>query len=95
MSIQVQVTPSFIRYVKKLQDRDKLTLDEEVKVIMQNPRIGVQKKGDLSSILVHKFKMNKQEAVLAYRLEPSKENPEIIILILLGSHENFYRELKK
>lgn len=94
MSIQVQVTPSFIRSVKKLHDRDKLTLDEEVNVVMQNPRIGVQKKGDLSSILVHKFKMNKQEVVLAYRLVPSKENPEILILILLGSHENFYRELK-
>jgi hypothetical protein len=62
---------------------------------VKNPYIETQKKGDLSKILVHKFKINKQEALLVYKLEPSRDNPEVLVLVLLGTHENFYRELKQ
>ena len=46
-------------------------------------------------INVYKFKINKQEVLLAYRLHPDKIKPVSIQLLSLGSHENFYSELKR
>lgn len=93
--MEIKVTPSSTRSIKKLHERDKLTLDDAINDIVKNPYIETQKKGDLSKILVHKFKINKQEALLVYKLEPSRDNPEVLVLVLLGTHENFYRELKQ
>lgn len=58
--------------------------------IIKNPEIGVLKRGNLAGIRVHKFKINKQEQLLAY-----KESKEEILLFMLGSHDNYYRELGK
>ncbi len=84
----IRVTPWFGRVVKKLKINEKKVLDEEVRSIMDNPEIGVLKKGNLAGIRIHKFKINRQEQLLAY-----KESEEEILLIMLGSHENYYREL--
>jgi mRNA interferase RelE/StbE len=46
--------------------------------------------GDLQSIQVYKFKSNKQQILLAYEVINST-----LYLYTFGSHENFYRELKK
>ena len=55
-------------------------------------KIGEQKKGDLRFLRVYKFKMVKQLTLLGY----SYENNSIVLeLIALGSHENFYRDIKK
>ena len=48
------------------------------------------KKGDLSGVFVYKFKCVGQPALLAYEYDPATR-----LLLLLGSHENFYRELKR
>ena len=87
---QIRVTPWFSRVIKKLKKNEKKILDQAVMDIIDNPEIGVLKKGNLAGIRVHKFKINKQEQLLAY-----KESEEEILLILLGSHENYYRELGK
>lgn len=52
----------------------------------------IQKKGDLSEVKVYKFKMVKQLILLAYKVN---KNEFQIILLAIGSHENFYRDLKK
>jgi hypothetical protein len=39
--------------------------------------------------------MNKQEILLSYGLRPNKEKPEELILLSLGSPENFYEALKR
>jgi len=51
-----------------------------------------QKRGDLDFLQVYKFRMNNQLTLLAYSYEE-----EIITLTLLdvGSHENFYRDIKR
>ena len=54
--------------------------------------IGVIKKGDLSDVRVHKFKILGQEYLLAYSVDKQKQK---IILLALGTHENFYRDLKR
>lgn len=81
---------SFDRKVKKFSKKQKLQLDEQVKLIAKNPTIGSEKKGDLRGIYVHKYKASKIQYLLAYRFV--KEDLE---LIMIGPHENYYRDLKK
>ncbi|MEM0941569.1 MAG: type II toxin-antitoxin system RelE/ParE family toxin [Bacteroidota bacterium] len=84
-------TRSFIRVVKKLHKNQKADLDDAIKAIIDDPYIGQEKKGDLSDIRVYKFKMVKQLTLLAYNY---KEQTITLTLLALGSHENFYRDLK-
>lgn len=81
---------SFERKVKRFSKIQKLQLDEQVKLIAENPMIGSEKKGDLRGIYVHKFKIKTIQYLLAYRFV--KEDLE---LIMIGPHENYYRNLKK
>ena len=81
---------SFAKKVKKLTKAEKTTLDEEIRKIIAQPQIGVEKKGNLKEIFVHKFKVKTSLFLLSYRFaEDSLE------LIMLGPHENYYRDLKK
>lgn len=81
----------FIRAVKKLHKNEKQALDKVVKKITKAPYIGDPKKGDLASIQVYKYKVTDKQYLLAYRYDDGS----ILTLLALGSHENFYRDLKK
>lgn len=89
--MKILQTTSFARQVKKLHSNQKKALDSAIEVLNADPLVGEMKKGDLNGIRVYKFKMVGQLALLAYQIE----NDELLILLMLGSHENFYRELKK
>ncbi len=56
---------------------------------MIDPEIGSEKKGDLRGIRVHKYKFNRQELLLAYSIQADE-----ILLITIGSHDTYYRDLK-
>ena len=90
--MQVILYPSFERVVKKLHTNAKEDLDKAVKTLMRNPRTGDLKKGDLNGVRVFKFKMVCQLTLLAYR---HNEDQKSLELLAMGSHENFYRDLKK
>lgn len=89
--MQILVTPSCERAIKKLHANQKKALDKAVTAIAAKPAIGDAKVGDLEGIFVFKFKVVDKQWLLAYRLVSSKR----ITLLLIGPHENFYRELKK
>ncbi len=89
---QVLQTPSFKKTVKKLHANQKKDLDAAVKILMSDPLIGEQKKGDLAFLRVYKFKMVNQLTLLGYSYV---EGAIILELIALGQHENFYRDLKR
>lgn len=91
MITKVSTTPTFDKTTKKLHARDKKTIDDAVREIMADENIGVAKKGDLAGVFVHKFKINKQEILLSYTVI----NADELLLLALGSHENFYRDLKR
>lgn len=93
--LRVLDTPTFNKVAKKLFARDKKSVDEAIKKIANDPTLGEEKKGDLAGIFVFKFKMNKQEVLLSYGLLPNKEHPKELVLLSLGSHENFYSDLKR
>jgi mRNA interferase RelE/StbE len=80
---------SFERKVKKFTKSQKNKLDEEIRNIVKSPSIGSEKKGDLRGVFVHKFKIHTLQYLLAYRF-----NKEILELIMIGPHENYYRVLK-
>lgn len=85
-------TESFKKVVKKLHKNQKADLDNAISALIEAPLLGEQKKGDLSFMRVYEFKMVKQLTLLGY----SYQDEEIILeLIALGSHENFYRDIKK
>ncbi|MBP1202624.1 mRNA-degrading endonuclease RelE of RelBE toxin-antitoxin system [Duganella sp. 1411] len=93
--LEILVTPTFAKAVKRLHHKEKLAVDKAVKAVANDPSIGEEKKGDLAGIFVHKFKLNKQEVLLAYQPHPNKITPESVLLLNIGSHENFYSELKR
>ncbi|OOV87685.1 type II toxin-antitoxin system RelE/ParE family toxin [Oceanospirillum linum] len=85
-------TASFKRTVKKLHANQKQDLNRAIKELMEDPLLGEQKKGDLHFLRVYKFKMLKQLTLLGYSYE---DGTLVLELIALGSHENFYRDLKR
>jgi mRNA-degrading endonuclease RelE of RelBE toxin-antitoxin system len=75
--------------IKKFHKDQKLILDKEIKNIAANPKIGEEKKGALRGIYLYKFKIRTQQYLLAYRkIDGNLE------LITIGSHENYYKNLK-
>ena len=80
---------SFEKKVKKMSKPEKAALDREVRNIAENPNIGEEKKGDLKGVFVHKFKLKTSLYLLAYRKAGTN-----LELVMIGSHENYYRDLK-
>ena len=80
---------SFERKVKKFSKQEKSVLDKQVIKIAENPSIGTEKKGDLRGVFVHKFKIKTIQYLLAYRFVGDD-----LELIMIGPHENYYRDLK-
>ena len=82
--------PAFKRAYKKLAAGHQAVVDEAVQAIVADPEAGEQKKGDLAGVYVYKFSLNRRQMLLAYEWDPKTR-----LLLLLGSHENFYRDLKR
>jgi len=89
--MQILVTPSCERAIKKLHTNQKKSLDKAIKAIALKPDSGDPKVGDLEGIYVYKFKLVDKQWLLAYRVISAKK----LKLLLIGPHENFYRDLKK
>lgn len=87
--IRIQQTNAFLRAYKKLHNNQKDTVDQAVAEIIRDPLIGEAKKGDLAGVHVHKFDCVNQLFLLAYEYDPTMR-----VLLLVGTHENFYRNLK-
>jgi mRNA-degrading endonuclease RelE of RelBE toxin-antitoxin system len=90
--MKIRQSGIFARTVKKLHPNEKKALDKAVKKIVSDPHIGGMKIGDLSGVRVYKFKVSTQLYLLGYSLD---ENESVLTLLALGSHENFYRDIKR
>ena len=80
---------SFERKVKKFSKKEKKILDEQIIVITESPSVGEEKKGDLRGVYVYKFKIKTIQYLLSYRFVGDD-----LELIMIGPHENYYRDLK-
>ncbi len=81
---------SFERKVKKFGKQEKKALDKQIFKIAENPSVGTEKKGDLRGVYVHKIKIKNTQYLLSYRFVGAD-----LELIMIGPHENYYRDLKK
>ena len=89
-TVQILQSALFKRAYKRLHPNQKADVDDAIAEIVADPTLGEAKKGDLAGVFVYKFKCNGQLALLAYEYDPSSR-----LLLLVGSHENFYRSLKR
>ncbi|MBM3701749.1 MAG: type II toxin-antitoxin system RelE/ParE family toxin [Actinobacteria bacterium] len=83
-------SPLFRKQKKKLYKKQIKIIDEEIRKIVKNQEIGQEKRGALKGVRVHKFHIEKQLFLLAYECEAG-----VLNLIMVGSHENYYRNLTK
>ena len=71
---------------------EKKALDEVVKTLIADPTIGEMKIGDLIGIQVFKYKFNALQYLVAYKYD---DEELLLTFIEHGTHENFYRDLKR
>lgn len=91
---EVIFAPPAERYLKKLKDkRLKEKFKEAVKLISENPYIAKEKTGDLSGFRSYDVRydgVNYEMAYKIYEIDGKK-----VVVILAGTRENFYGELKR
>lgn len=82
------------KYLKKIKDKKlKELYKNAIDKIREDYTVGELKTGDLSGIYSMDIYYNKTNYELAYTVE-CKES-EIVVVIMAGTRENFYEELKR
>jgi mRNA-degrading endonuclease RelE of RelBE toxin-antitoxin system len=87
--MRIYQSTSFEKKVKRMSKSEKDALDREIKKIAEAPGVGEGKKGDLRGVFVYKFKLQKIQYLLSYRKVGGD-----LELVMIGPHENYYRDLK-
>lgn len=91
MRYELRQTRRFARAYKKLHDNVTVDVDTAIEVVAADPSVGERKKGDLADLFVYKFRSQNQLYLLGYTVEDAVR---LVYLEAIGSHENFYRDLK-
>ena len=82
------------KFLKKCKDKKlKEKFHQALLQIAENPLLGEEKKGDLAGIRSCDIFYNKTNYELAYTI--IIDNDDIIVVIMAGTRENFYEELKR
>jgi hypothetical protein len=92
--MDIQQTNRFKKAYKKLHPRALTEANSAIERIIADPAIGEQKAGDLAWLRVYKFSMQNQLTLIGYSAEPESGAEGRLTLVDLGSHENFYRDIK-
>lgn len=86
--MQILQSGSFKKKTRRFRKQEKRILDNQIRKILIDPTIGQEKKGDLRGVFVHKFKIHATQYLLSYRFAGDN-----LDLIMIGPHENYYRDL--
>ena len=87
--MKIYQSRSFENKIKRFPKKEKNILDQEIKKIIEDPSVGEEKKGDLRGVYILKFKIKTIQYLISYRIINDD-----IELIMIGPHENYYRDLK-
>ena len=91
---ELRFLPPAAKFLKKIKDKNlKLLYKEALEKILQDHTVGEMKTGDLSGIYGYDIYYNKTNYELAYWVEYVDD--KIIVVIMAGTRENFYEELKR
>ena len=90
---EVRFLPPAAKYIKKLKDKKlKMLYQKAIDRIREDPAVGEAKTGDLSGVYGYDIYYNKTNYELAYTVEYLED--KIIVVIMAGTRENFYDQLK-
>ena len=84
--------PRFGKSKRRLPAVAQLAVDEAVRGVMADPLSGEPKSGALQGVRVARFKVGRQQVLLAYQFHAKANRVEGLDV---GRHENFYRDLQK
>lgn len=91
---EIKFLPRAEKEIKKIKDKKlKGKIKDALIKLSENPYIGQAKKGDLSGIYRYDVYYNKTNYEISYKIY-EVDNKKVIV-ILIGTRENFYKELKK
>ena len=91
---EIKFLPRAEKEIKKIKDKKlKGKIKDALIKLSENPYIGQAKKGDLSGIYGYDVYYNKTNYEISYKIY-EVDNKKVIV-ILIGTRENFYKELKK
>ena len=91
---EVRFLPPAAKFLKKLKDKKLKTLYREaIDRIREDHTVGEAKKGGLSGVYGYDIYYNKTNYELAYTVEYVED--KIIVVIMAGTRENFYEQLKQ
>lgn len=91
---EVRFLPPAAKFLKKLKDKKlKMLYREAIDRIREDHTVGEAKKGDLSGVYGYDIYYNKTNYELAYTVEYVED--KIIVVIMAGTRENFYEQLKQ
>ncbi len=91
---KIRFTGAAEKYLKKIKEKElKRAFQVALIKIGNDPYIGELKTGDLAGVYCYDFYYNKTNYELAYRIY--EEDGQIVVVILTGTRENFYNELKR
>ncbi len=91
---EVRSLPPAAKFIKKLEDKKlKKLYQEAVDKIRADYTVGEAKTGDLSGVYGYDIHYNRTNYELFYTVEYQKD--VIIVVIMAGTRENFYDQLKQ
>ena len=100
MMADLVILPPAAKYLKKLKDKPLRKLyDEAIREICKDPTVGEPKHGDLEGVLGYDIYYNRTNYELAYtveeRINEDSGETETVVVIMAGTRENFYDQLKR
>src|SRR5258708_6099728 len=87
----IEQSTRFGKAKRRLSPKAQLILDAQIRKIVNSPLVGEMKAGALKGVRVVKFKLGPLQLLLAYDFNASRN---IVQLLDVGPHENFYRGLE-
>lgn len=91
---KLTILPAAAHFLKKIKEKPlKLEFQKTIDNIIQNPYGGEPKTGDLSGVYCYDFFYNKTNYEIAYTI--IEGNDKTVVIILAGTRENFYNQLKR
>ena len=91
---ELQYLPAAQRYFKKIKEHGlKNVFRNALSRISADPYIGKMKTADLTGLYGYDVYYNKTNYEISYRIY--EENNKKVVVIMAGTRENFYKELKR
>ncbi|MBN2073698.1 MAG: type II toxin-antitoxin system RelE/ParE family toxin [Actinobacteria bacterium] len=88
------ILPAAARFFKKIKEKPlELAFQNNIDEIIKDPYKGEPKTGDLSGVYCYDFFYNKTNYEITYTV--IEKNNKTIVIILAGTRENFYNQLKR